>query len=231
MQLVISHKNMPPHNTEPFIYSPPCAPLEWLHIDPNFVIINKPAGLLSQPGRDPNHYDSAWSRVRQQYPTAELVHRLDMDTSGILLFSLNKNSERSLKIQFQQRQTKKRYLAEVSGVLAAKQGEVDLPLICDWPKRPLQKVCFQDGKPSQTLYRVLEQDDTRARVALYPVTGRSHQLRVHMLALGHPIIGDRFYAPTDIQLASPRLLLHAEFLQFFHPKQHYEISCTAPCEF
>lgn len=107
-----------------FIYSPPCAPLEWLHIDPDFVIINKPAGLLSQPGRDPNHYDSAWSRVRQQYPTAELVHRLDMDTSGILLFSLNKNSERSLKIQFQQRQTKNAISPKCQGYWLQNRGKL-----------------------------------------------------------------------------------------------------------
>lgn len=189
------------------------------------LVVNKPSGLLSNPGRDPAHHDSILSRVRANWPGAELVHRLDMDTSGIMVVALNKAAERALKGQFQCRAVSKEYQAWVWGQPANAAGEIDLPLICDWPRRPLQKVCFEHGKPALTRYRVLSRAAEQTLVALYPVTGRSHQLRVHMLSLGHPILGDRFYGTPEIASAHRRLLLHANRLSLSHPQT------SAPMEF
>lgn len=213
-------------------YQPPVEPwLDLLYQDEWLAVLNKPSGLLSTPGRDPGLQDSVATRIKSLSPYAELVHRLDMDTSGVLLLALRKQTESALKIQFQERLTKKVYLARVWGQPPEAEGEIDLPLICDWPNRPLQKVCFETGKPSRTGYRVLESDERTSLVELYPLTGRSHQLRVHMMSCGCPILGDRFYAQGEVLQASERLLLHAQQLTFTHPNTGEEMVIAAPCHF
>ena len=150
------------------------------------------------------------------YPQVLLVHRLDRDTSGVMVFGLTPHAQRHLGLQFEKRQTKKTYLARVVGRLEPKTGTVDLPLIVDWPNRPLQKVDHETGKPAVTNWRVMKASDKESRVKLYPQTGRSHQLRVHMLALRHPILGDPLYAPETAD-RYPRMMLHAEELRLRHP--------------
>ncbi|GKX56246.1 ribosomal large subunit pseudouridine synthase A [Leminorella grimontii] len=214
-------------------YAPPTEP--WLHIlyrDDHIIVVNKPSGLLSVPGKAPEHRDSVMARVQRDFPAAESVHRLDMATSGVMAVALTKAAERELKRQFREREPKKSYLARVWGHLEKDEGLVDLPLICDWPNRPKQKVCFETGKSAQTEYRVLSRDaDGTTRVLLMPITGRSHQLRVHMLALGHPILGDKFYAHPEAKAMAPRLLLHARELWITHPKFGGSMHFTCEAEF
>ena len=189
-----------------------------LYQDDHIMVVNKPSGLLSVPGRLAEHRDSTMTRIQREYPQAESVHRLDMATSGVIVVALTKGAERELKRQFREREPKKQYVARVWGHLTPEKGLVDLPLVCDWPNRPKQKVCMETGKPAQTEYEVLEYGaDNTTRVLLKPITGRSHQLRVHMLALGHPILGDRFYAHPEALARAPRLLLHAQTLTITHP--------------
>ncbi|MEA1063562.1 bifunctional tRNA pseudouridine(32) synthase/23S rRNA pseudouridine(746) synthase RluA [Apirhabdus apintestini] len=189
-----------------------------LYQDAHIIVVNKPSGLLSVPGRLETHRDSIMSRVQRDFPQAESVHRLDMATSGVIVVALTKAAERELKRQFREREPQKHYLARVWGHPELEEGVIDLPLVCDWPNRPKQKVCFETGKPAQTGYQVLDYaPDNTARVLLTPVTGRSHQLRVHMLALGHPILGDKFYAHPEALARAPRLLLHAWTLTITHP--------------
>lgn len=200
-------------------YNPPTEP--WLYIlyqDEHIMVVNKPSDLLSVPGKAPEHYDSVIARVQRDFPAAESVHRLDMATSGVIAVALNKPAERELKRQFREREPKKSYIARVWGHLEKDEGLIDLPLICDWPNRPKQKVCYETGKSAQTEYLVLSRDhDGSTRVKLMPITGRSHQLRVHMLAMGHPILGDRFYAHPEAKAMAPRLQLHAQELMITHP--------------
>ncbi|MCC8378556.1 MULTISPECIES: bifunctional tRNA pseudouridine(32) synthase/23S rRNA pseudouridine(746) synthase RluA [unclassified Xenorhabdus] len=199
-------------------YNPPTDP--WLHVlyqDEHIMVVNKPSGLLSVPGKAEEHKDSIMTRVQAEFPSAESVHRLDMATSGIMVVALTKAAERELKRQFREREPKKVYIARVWGKLEPEEGLVDLPLICDWPNRPKQKVCFETGKSAQTEYQVLEYEAQATRVRLAPITGRSHQLRVHMLALGYPILGDRFYAHQQAKELAPRLQLHAQELSITHP--------------
>ncbi|WP_311791546.1 MULTISPECIES: bifunctional tRNA pseudouridine(32) synthase/23S rRNA pseudouridine(746) synthase RluA [Pantoea] len=214
-------------------YNPPREP--WLHIlyqDAHIMVVNKPSGLLSVPGRLEEHKDSVMTRIQRDFPQAESVHRLDMATSGVIAVALTKTAERELKRQFREREPSKRYVARVWGHPAAEKGVVDLPLICDWPNRPKQKVCFETGKAAQTEYEVLEYlADNSARVALKPITGRSHQLRVHMLALGHPILGDGFYAHPEAKARAPRLLLHAESLTITHPAFGNSMTFRQPADF
>ena len=197
-------------------YLPPDVPLNILHDDHEIVVVDKPAGLLSVPGKGPHLADCLMARVVEAFPTALLVHRLDRDTSGVMVFALTPHAQRHLGLQFEKRQTRKTYVALVWGTLAPKTGTVDLPLIVDWPNRPLQKVCHETGKAAQTDWRVLRSTDGESRVRLMPKTGRSHQLRVHMLALGHPILGDPFYAAGPAR-DHPRLMLHSEELRLRHP--------------
>ena len=215
------------------IYTPPPDEgLELVHVDEALIVVNKPEGLLSVPGRGEDRQDCMVHRVQQRFPEALTVHRLDMATSGLLVFARGEAMQRALSVLFQDRQVNKRYVAVVQGLLAQDHGEVNLPLIADWPNRPRQMVCFERGKPSQTLYEVLSRDPLKdeTRVALTPVTGRSHQLRVHMLALGHPMLGDPFYGNADSQARAPRLLLHAEALGLPHPVSGERVhwACAAP---
>ena len=214
-------------------YNPPQNP--WLHIlyqDDHIMVINKPSGLLSVPGRLEEHKDSVMARIQRDFPHAESVHRLDMATSGVIVVALTKAAERELKRQFREREPAKIYVARVWGHPQPPEGIVDLPLICDWPNRPKQKVCFDTGKAAQTAWQVLEYGtDNSARVLLKPITGRSHQLRVHMLALGHPILGDGFYAHPEAKAMAPRLLLHAESLTITHPKFGTSMTFRQPADF
>lgn len=214
-------------------YNPPQDP--WLHIlyqDEHIIVVNKPSGLLSVPGRPEEHKDSVMTRIQRDCPAAESVHRLDMATSGVMVVALTKAAERELKRQFREREPKKTYIARVWGHPEPAKGLVDLPLICDWPNRPKQKVCFETGKSAQTEYLVLEYAlDNSARMQLKPVTGRSHQLRVHMLALGHPILGDNFYAHDQAKAMAPRLQLHAEVLSITHPHYQTPMTFRQPADF
>ncbi|CDG19073.1 bifunctional tRNA pseudouridine(32) synthase/23S rRNA pseudouridine(746) synthase RluA [Xenorhabdus doucetiae] len=213
-------------------YLPPTDP--WLHVlyqDEHIMVVNKPSGLLSVPGRAEEHKDSIMTRIQAEFPCAESVHRLDMATSGIMVVALTKAAERELKRQFREREPKKVYIARVWGKMAQEKGLVDLPLICDWPNRPKQKVCFETGKSAQTEYQVLAYEAQATRVRLAPITGRSHQLRVHMLALGHPILGDKFYAHTQARELAPRLQLHAQALFITHPAYGTPIHFECPADF
>ena len=214
-------------------YNPPQEPwLDLVYRDDYIAVVNKPSGLLSVPGNQPQYYDSAMSRVKEKYGFCEPAHRLDMATSGILLFALSKAADRELKRQFREREPKKYYQALVWGHVEQDDGGVELPLICDWENRPRQKICFERGKRAVTFYDVLQRyPNNTTRVKLTPITGRSHQLRLHMLALGHPILGDKFYAHPQAKALSPRLCLHAESLQIQHPITGEAMEFTAPVGF
>lgn len=214
-------------------YNPPQEPwLDLVYRDDYIAVVNKPSGLLSVPGNQPQYYDSAMSRVKERYGFCEPAHRLDMATSGILLFALSKAADRELKRQFREREPKKYYQALVWGHVEQDHGVVELPLICDWENRPRQKICFERGKRAVTFYDVLQRyPNNMTRVKLTPITGRSHQLRLHMLALGHPILGDKFYAHPQAKALSPRLCLHAESLQIQHPITGEMMEFTAPVGF
>lgn len=202
----------------PYI-APPDNGLDIVYLDDALLVVNKPAGLLSVPGRGEDKQDCLISRVQREYPEALSVHRLDMSTSGLMILARSKAMEREMSILFQQRKVHKRYMAVVMGRPEPESGEIDLPLITDWPNRPRQKVDHGIGKPSQTRYQVVDFDQAQhsSRVELEPITGRSHQLRVHLMALGHAILGDELYATPEVHAQSERLLLHAMSLQFTHP--------------
>jgi len=200
------------------------------YVDDALLVADKPAGLLAVPGRGPDKADCMAGRVQAQFPDALIVHRLDRDTSGLMLMARGPDVQRTLARAFAARAVHKRYIAWVAGKLALAEpewGTVDLPLICDWPNRPLQKVDHELGKPSVTRWRSLAYDAARdaTRVELEPVTGRSHQLRVHMRALGHPVLGDPLYAPATVRARAARLMLHATALEIAHPVT------GAPCAF
>ncbi|MCW9711242.1 bifunctional tRNA pseudouridine(32) synthase/23S rRNA pseudouridine(746) synthase RluA [Avibacterium sp. 21-586] len=214
-------------------YNPPREPwLDVIYHDNHILLVNKPSGLLSVPGNQPQYYDSAMSRVKEKYGFCEPAHRLDMATSGILLFAMSKLADKELKRQFREREPKKSYQALVWGHLAQDSGTVNLPLICDWENRPRQKICFELGKSAVTNFEILERlPNNSTRVKLTPITGRSHQLRLHMLALGHPILGDKFYAHPQAKAMSPRLCLHAQSLQIRHPLTGGIMNFTADVPF
>ncbi|MEB3752873.1 pseudouridine synthase [Acinetobacter sp. MD2(2019)] len=211
-----------------FVYCPPQQPLSILFEDDDLIIIDKPAGLLSVMGRKPEHQDSAYLRILEQYPQAKVTHRLDMATSGILMFAKHRDAEVAVSKMFQARQVNKHYIALVQGEIA-ENGCVDVPLITDWENRPRQIVHFELGKSAQTLYERLDYDLTtdQSRVRLEPITGRSHQLRVHMQHLGHPIMGDKLYHPQPKNFALSRMALHAAALSFEHPLQKIAMQITS----
>ncbi|MGD9889239.1 MAG: RluA family pseudouridine synthase [Halothiobacillaceae bacterium] len=187
-----------------------------VYSDHELLVVDKPTRLLSQPGVGIDKKDSLITRLNLIYPTARIVHRLDWETSGLMVIALNAASHRALSIQFQERQTAKTYIAVVHGHLATAQGSVDAPLAANWNDKPRQMVS-PEGRPSLTHWRCLGFEGENSRVELKPVTGRSHQLRVHMLYIGHPMLGDGLYAPEGVFAAAPRLLLHAAELGFTHP--------------
>lgn len=212
-----------------FTYSPSNAPLNYLYFDADILIVSKPAGLLSVPGK--SKPDCLEARVKVDFEDALTVHRLDMATSGLMVFARNKKAQRHLGLQFEKRQLQKTYIAVVTGSVKKDTGIIDLPLICDWPNRPRQMVCFERGKVAQTHWSVLEREAHASRMELTPKTGRSHQLRVHMLSLGHAIIGDRLYANDEDFLRADRLLLHAQGLRLRHPTGGAWHDFMDPCPF
>ncbi len=199
--------------------------------DPHILVINKPSGLLSVPGRGPEKADCALSRVQLIHPDALTVHRLDMDTSGLLIFARGKTIQRALSIQFATGKISKRYVANVWGAPERLTGLIDLPIITDWPNRPRQKIDHDTGKPSQTQYDTAGHHANGARLILSPLTGRTHQLRIHLAAINHPILGDDLYAHEKALAASARLCLHADQLSFSHPATQEPLHLSAPCPF
>jgi tRNA pseudouridine32 synthase / 23S rRNA pseudouridine746 synthase len=209
--------------------------LEPVYADDTLLVFDKPGGLLAVPGRGADKQDCLSARVQARYPDALIVHRLDMATSGLMVIARGPTAQRELSQAFAARTVKKRYIAVVAGRLEApSQGwdSIDLPIIVDWPNRPLRIVDHQLGKPSLTHWRVLGHDEAGAwtRIELEPVTGRSHQLRVHLRELGHPILGDDLYAPPEVRSMAQRLLLHAAWLSFAHPVtgERLAFECPAP---
>jgi len=199
------------------------AALSFVHCSEALLVVDKPAGLLAVPGRGAHLQDCVARRVQADFADALVVHRLDMATSGLMVMARGAAAQRSLGHAFERREVEKRYVAVVSGLLPPPGGdgwaEIDLPLGADWPARPRQKVDLEAGKPSVTRYRVLGHDAANdcSRVELQPLTGRSHQLRVHLLAVGHPIVGDALYAPPLARAQAARLLLHASALALKDP--------------
>lgn len=189
--------------------------IEILHCDDALLVVNKPAGLLAVPGRGADKQDCLSLRIQQAFPDTLVVHRLDMSTSGLMVFARGADMQSRLSRQFRERKVEKRYVAIVSGQISPATGEIALPLGADWPNRPRQKVDAEAGKPSLTRYRVRDYaaDTDMSRIELEPVTGRTHQLRVHLMAVGYPIVGDMLYEGRS----APRLMLHASSLSFDHP--------------
>ena len=210
-------------------YAPPTEPcFELVYSDDDLLVFNKPSGLLSVPGKAPQHRDSLQIRVQRIWPSATIVHRLDMATSGLMIMALNKPAHRHVSRQFEMRQIKKTYFAKVYGQPSGQMGTVTLPLICDWPNRPKQKVDLEYGKKARTHWQKVDSDQSTALIKLNPVTGRSHQLRVHMLSIGHPIIGDKLYAHKDAKAMSSRLCLHAQSIEFLHPRYEHPLKFELP---
>lgn len=220
----------------PLVYAPPQGPLKILHQDDDLLVLSKPSGLLSVPGRGEDLSDCLEMRAKEAFPEALLIHRLDMETSGVFIMAMNKDTQRNIGLQFERRKTRKTYIARVWGVIEENSGAIDLPLRCDWENRPLQIVCYEHGRASQTGWEVLEREENATRVKLTPHTGRTHQLRVHMLELdkengGHPVLGDDFYAHEKAYDAAERLQLHAESLTLHHPKGGKLVTFTDECPF
>ena len=213
-----------------FVYAPPEGDPVILHEDHELVFVDKPSGLLSVPGKGAHMADCMIARLRAVFPEILLVHRLDLDTSGVMVFARSPHAQRHLGLQFEKRQTRKIYIARVAGRVDGRAGRVDLPLTVDWPNRPRQMVCHDTGRPAQTDWALIRHEEGASRLRLMPVTGRSHQLRVHMLAIGHPILGDPLYA-TGMALGHPRLMLHAQSLRLRHPDGGKGLTVSAPVPF
>jgi tRNA pseudouridine32 synthase/23S rRNA pseudouridine746 synthase len=211
-----------PHSTEEIAI---------LYQDSDLLLVRKPDLLLSIPGRHPLNKDCLITRLQQRYPTASIVHRLDLDTSGIMVIPLNKPTHAHISRQFQQREVKKSYHAVVFGVVQEDEGEVALPIAVDWENRPRQMICHERGKSALTRFEVLERKQDRTRVLLKPVTGRSHQLRIHMRELGHPILGCDMYAHEKALGMAERLMLHASTLEFQHPSTGEWLQGDCPPDF
>lgn len=215
-----------------FVYSPPAqAAICVVHKDDDLLVVSKPVGLLSVPGKGEELADCMAARASQAFPGALITHRLDMDTSGLLLMAMNKRAQGLIGKHFEKRLIHKTYIARVWGSVKGENGLIDLPLCFDFENRPRQKVCYINGRPSQTKWQVISRDDQSTLMRLEPLTGRSHQLRVHMKALGHPIMGDPLYAPAEAQNAAPRLLLHAHALKLHHPTGGDIIEFVDECPF
>jgi len=220
----------------PLIYNPPQDPLQILYQDDDLLVLSKPSGLLSVPGKPLEHRDCLETRAKLEIPEALLTHRLDMETSGVFMMAMNKQAQAHINLQFQERRSKKNYIARVWGHVLDDRGRVDLPLCVDWDNRPRQMISYEYGRASQTDWEVIERGQLSnkvdfTRLLLKPITGRSHQLRVHMQSIGHPILGDVFYAHDDAEYAVDRLQLHSESLTIHHPKDDAPITFTDPVPF
>lgn len=213
------------------IYNPPLEPyISIIHRDADMLVLDKQSGLLSVPGRHPALFDSLATRVQKQFPKALMINRLDKDTSGLVLMSLNRKAHAAIAAQFEARTTQKRYIAEVWGKVDKNEGFIDLPLAIDPDNKPRHRVDPENGKPAQTRWEVLERGENTTRLQLFPLTGRTHQLRVHMKAIGHVILGDAFYADGPARAAADRLMLHAQDIGFTHPDGN-DVRFSAPCPF
>jgi tRNA pseudouridine32 synthase / 23S rRNA pseudouridine746 synthase len=210
-------------------YNPPQDPIPILFVDEHILVVEKPAGLLSVPGKGEDLADCLIERLRATHPGVLLVHRLDRDTSGVMIFALTPEAQKFLGQEFENRLTKKVYIARVQGEMSAREGTVDQPIKVDWPNRPLQHI-HPDGRPAVTDWRVIRVGSGETLVRLYPKTGRSHQLRVHMAFLGHPILGDPFYAHGAAR-EFPRLMLHSESLKVRHPESRAGMVFSAKAPF
>jgi len=206
--------------------------IEVVFADDALIVVDKPAGLLAVPGRGADKQDCVSARVQARWPDALVVHRLDMATSGLMLFGRGAAMQRRLSRAFASRQIQKHYIAVVDGCLSAPSGCIELPLAADWPNRPMQKVDFDRGKPARTDWQVLDADAAMSstRLSLQPHTGRTHQLRLHLSAIGHPILGDALYAPPAVRDRAGRMLLHACALALAHPAsgERLELKSNAP---
>lgn len=206
-------------------------PLPVLFVDAHLIVLDKPSGMLSVPGKGPELQDCLASRVQLEYPDALVVHRLDRDTSGLLIMARGPAAQRELSRQFHDRQVVKRYLAVVAGCPADDSGRIDLPLRKDFDHPPRHMVDPKYGRPAVTQWRVVERGFDRTLVELTPLTGRSHQLRIHLQAIGHPILGDKLYAPPDVLAMAVRLMLHASQLALAHPATAAPLEFISPCPF
>lgn len=205
---------------------------DWvIYVDDAILVVNKPSGLLSVPGRGDDKYECLNFHLEPHFGELFIVHRLDMDTSGLMVIARNKESHRILSRQFQERQTRKTYHAMCFGKPTQQSGSIHLPMRCDWEKRPLQMIDFKLGKSASTQWKVVDQYAQSCKVELTPITGRSHQLRLHMKSLGHPILGDNLYADKATLQLSTRLMLHATELGFSHPVSQQFIEFTQSAEF
>jgi tRNA pseudouridine32 synthase/23S rRNA pseudouridine746 synthase len=203
-----------------------------IYQDDSFLLINKPAGLLSLSGKHPLNKDSVHYRLVQDFPTATLVHRLDFGTSGIMLVALNKNVNANLTRQFQARTIKKTYMALLYGEMADNSGTIEFPIAKDKANFPLQKICYREGKEAVTRYRVVKKMAKNSiKVEFTPSSGRTHQLRIHSREIGHPILGCDLYATDEAFSMADRLMLHATHLEFFHPMSGEIVRGVSPCPF
>ena len=208
----------------------PRGDIEYIYNDEQIIIVDKPANILSVPGRTPEKQDCLIHRVQKRFPKARIVHRLDFSTSGLMVIAQNPESHREMSRQFQNRETEKTYVAKVYGCPDEPSGEVNLPLRCDLERRPLQIIDYQQGKTAQTFWQILERYEDSCRMELTPVTGRTHQLRVHMQALGHPILGDELYAHETAFAMADRLFLHAKKLIISHPTENNRLTFLSNSE-
>jgi tRNA pseudouridine32 synthase/23S rRNA pseudouridine746 synthase len=215
-----------------FNYNPPMKPyFDLIYRDEDILVLNKQHGLLTVEGKPYAHKDCLETRIRTCFPTARVVHRLDRQTSGVIVMAFHVKAHRDLSVAFQDRKTEKHYIAEVWGHLGEEEGTIDLPIATDVRDRPKQRIDHQNGRKAVTHWQVLERKERSTRVGLTPVTGRSHQLRVHMLSLGCPIIGDDFYAEGEAHACADRMLLHADRLSFAHPGSGEWVTFEAPAPF
>jgi tRNA pseudouridine32 synthase/23S rRNA pseudouridine746 synthase len=212
-----------------FTYSPPKIPVSYIYVDQDIIIAEKPCGLLSVPGK--TETDCMEARVRTDYPEALIIHRLDMATSGLMVFAHNKNAQRHIGLQFEKRFIQKEYLARVWGLIKLNKFNIDLPVITDWKNRPLQIVCYEKGKSASTKVEMISHENNTSYLSLKPLTGRTHQLRVHLNSIGHPILGDRLYAHDPAFLLADRLMLHATKIKLMKPVDGQWIEFNSSCPF
>jgi len=226
VHLIFQRKSTMRQNT--FHYQPPSTELKICFQDKDLLVVHKPSGLLTNPGKGADLADCLLSRVQQQFPSALLVHRLDLSTSGLVVFALRRKAEVALKRQFAERTVKKTYLARVWHQPHPSVGTINLPLTADLAAPPRNKVCLSSGKAALTHYDAIQDPSPHALLALFPVTGRAHQLRVHLQSIGHPILGDALYAHPEALAAAPRLLLHALVLELDQPYSGQRLRFIAP---
>lgn len=216
----------------PLVYTPPKRRfLSVIYADRALIALDKPALLLAVPGKPAGHQDCLESRAQGAFPDARIVHRLDRPTSGVMALARTPEAHRRLGLQFERRTIRKTYIARVAGVIEQAEGVVDAPICGDWPRRPRQMVHFEHGKPAETRWRVMSRGRETTRVELRPTTGRTHQLRLHMAWIGHPILGDEFYAPPAARAAADRLQLHAWRLELRHPDTGDDLWLETACPF